>query len=211
MVEWWPLGSVSVVFGGVVAVMTRIDRQSCANPDAKGAPMTGLRQRFLGLCLPPILFCVLDFTLTLVYQPAEYWQGDPTRIIEGSPTFHQLLSIAPAAFIVGVLVWIALFVALLILLPDTPALVTSIAIVFGHTAGTAAWLRGRYPFDYQLLVSLFVLAAVAVGLGVRWGWQAAPRTPLHLGRLSGLWRWLLIAALGAVVVYLFLWPRTAGG
>jgi hypothetical protein len=173
--------------------------------------MTGLRQRFLGLCLPPILFCGLDFTLTLVFQPAEYWQGDRTRIIEGSPTFHYLLSIYPAAFVVGVLVWIAIFVALLLLLPDTPALIASIAIVFGHTAGTAAWLRGRFTFDYQLLVSLFALAAVSVGLGVRWGWQAAPREPLHLGRLSTLRRWTLIAALVTVVVYSFLWPRAAGG
>jgi hypothetical protein len=173
--------------------------------------MTGLRQRFLGLCLPPILFCVLDFTLTLVCQPAEYWQGDRTRMIEGSPTFHYLLSIDPAAFVVGVLVWIALFVALLLLLPDTPALITSIAIVFGHTAGTVAWLRGRYTFDYQLLVSLFVLAAVSVALGVRWGWQAAPSAPLDLGRFSGLRRWTLIVALVTVVVYLFLWPRTVSG
>jgi hypothetical protein len=173
--------------------------------------MTGLRQRFLGLCLPPILFCVLDFTLTLVFQPAEYWQGDRTRIIEGSPTFHYLLSIYPAAFAVGVLVWIAAFVALLLLLPDTPALITSIAIVFGHTAGTAAWLRGRFTFDYQLLISLFVLSAISIGLGVRWGWQAAPKEPLHLGRFPSRWRWTMIAALVAVVVYLFLWPRTVGG
>jgi hypothetical protein len=170
--------------------------------------MTGLRQRFLGLCLPPVLFCVLDFALTLVFQPAEYWQGDRTRIIEGSPTFRHLLSISPAAFAVGVLAWVALFVCLLLLLPDTPALVTSVAIVFGHTAGSAAWLRGRFPFDYQLLVSLFALAAASVGLGVRWGWQAAPREPLRLGRLAGPWRWLMIAALVGVMVYLFLWPRT---
>ena len=137
-------------------------------------------------------------------------QGDRTHIIEGSPTFRHLLSIGPAAFVAGVLAWIALFVCLLLLLPDTPALVTSIAIVFGHTAGSAAWLRGRFPFDYQLLVSLFALSAVAVGLGVRWGWQAAPREPLRLGRLPGLWRWIMIAALVAVVVYLFLWPRAVG-
>jgi hypothetical protein len=172
--------------------------------------MTGLRQRFLGLCVPPMLFCVVDFTLTLVFQPAAYWQGDRTSIIEGSPTFHYLLTVHPAAFVGGVLVWMALFVALLLLLPDTPALITSIAIVFGHTAGTAAWLKGRFTFDYQLLVSLFVLSAVSIGLGVRWGWQAAPREPLHPGRLSTLWRWTMITALVAVVVYLFLWPRTVG-
>jgi hypothetical protein len=32
-----------------------------------------------------------------------------------------------------------------------------------------------------------------------------------LGRLSSLWRWIMIAGLVAVVVYLFLWPRTVGG
>ena len=105
--------------------------------------MTGLRQRFLGLCLPPILFCMIDFTLTLDGQPAAYWEGNRSGIIEGSPTFHYLLTVNPAAFVVGVLVWIAIFVALLLLLPDTPALITSIAIVLGHTAGTAAWLRGK--------------------------------------------------------------------
>jgi hypothetical protein len=26
--------------------------------------MSGFRQRFLGLCLPPMIFCVLEFTLT---------------------------------------------------------------------------------------------------------------------------------------------------
>jgi hypothetical protein len=172
--------------------------------------MTGLRQRFLGLCLPPLFFCVLDFTLTLIGQPAAYWEGDRTSIIEGSPTFHYLLTVHPAAFVVGVLVWMAIFVALLLLLPDTLALIASIAIVLGHTAGTAAWLRGRFQFDYQILVGLFVLTAVALGLGVRWGWQAAPQVPLRLDRLPGFWRWTAIAALVAVVVYLFLWPRTVG-
>src|SRR5260370_4038497 len=142
--------------------------------------MSGLRHRFLGLCLPPIVFCVLDFTLTLIFQPADYWQGDRTRIIEGSPTFHYLLSIYPAAFVVGVLVWIGIFVGLLLLLPDTPALITSIAIVLGHTAVTAAWLPGRFPFDYPLLVSLFVLTAISIRFGGPWGLQAAPHATFRL-------------------------------
>jgi hypothetical protein len=173
--------------------------------------MTGLRQRFLGLCLPPILFCMIDFTLTLVGQPAAYWEGNRSGIIEGSPTFHYLLTVHPAAFVVGVFVWIAIFVALLLLLPDTPALITSIAIVLGHTAGTAAWLRGKFMFDYQIIVGLFLLTAVSIGLGIRWGWQAVPKEPLHFGRLQCPWRWAMIAALVAIAVYLFLWPRTVSG
>ena len=50
--------------------------------------MCGVRQRFLGLCLPALAFAVLDGTLTLAGQSAEYWGGAYARVNEASPTFH---------------------------------------------------------------------------------------------------------------------------
>jgi hypothetical protein len=58
--------------------------------------MSGFRQKFPGLCLPPILFCVLDFTLTLVFQPAEYWQGKGMRPIECACRSVQRQTACPA-------------------------------------------------------------------------------------------------------------------
>jgi hypothetical protein len=52
--------------------------------------MNGVRQRFLGHCLPPMAFCLLDCTLTLAGQSAAYWGGAYGQVNEASPTFNHL-------------------------------------------------------------------------------------------------------------------------
>lgn len=170
--------------------------------------MHGLHQRFVGLCLVPMAFCILDSTLTLLGQSSEYWSGNRLAVNEGSPTFHQLLSIHPAAFILGIAVWISIFVGIILLLPETPALILSIATVFGHTVGAATWILYGFQFGYQMCNGLFLLAALSLGLGIRFGWQAAPREPMRFDQFPAVWRWIVIAALFGTGVYLFLWPRT---
>ncbi len=169
--------------------------------------ISGLRQRFLGLCLPPLVFCALDTTLTLIGQSAEYWQGQRAYANEISPTWHHLLTAHPAAFAAGMAAWAAIFVMVLLLLPDTLALIVSVAVVLGHTAGAATWLY-NLKFGYQMCNGLVLLAAVALGIGVRWGWQASPGQPLRLDRMPQVWRWALILLLVGIGVYLFLWPRS---
>jgi hypothetical protein len=169
--------------------------------------MAGVRQRFLGLCVPPLAFSALDSTLTLAGQSAQYWGGAYGQVNEASPTFHQLLAIHPLAFVAGSLGWMAVFVGLILLLPDTLALIGSFVTTMGHTVGAATWVLWRYHYGYQACNGLFLLAAVALGLGIRWGWQAGPPQEYRLPLLSTAWRWLLSAALFAVGVYLFLWPR----
>ncbi len=97
---------------------------------------------------------------------------------------------------------------MLLLLPDTLALIVSIAIVVGHAAGAATWLCYNFKFGYQMCNGLFFLVAVAIGIGVRWGWQAGPDKPLRLDRVPQVWRWALILLLVSIGVYLFLWPRS---
>ncbi len=48
----------------------------------------------------------------------------------------------------------------------------------------------------------------AIGIGVRWGWQASPNEALRLDRIPQVWRWTLILVLIGIGVYLFLWPRS---
>ena len=170
--------------------------------------ISGLRQRFLGLCLPPLVFCASDATLTLIGQSAQYWQGQRTSVNELSPTFNYLLTVHPAAFAAGMAGWAAIFVIVLLLLPDTLALIVSVVIVLGHAAGTATWLCYHFKFGYQMCNGLFLLAAVAIGIGVRWGWQAGPNEAVRLDRIPQLLRWTVILLLVGIGVYLFLWPRS---
>jgi hypothetical protein len=122
--------------------------------------MNGLRLRFVGLCLPPILFSILDAFLTLMGQSANYWGGDYAQVNEVSPTFNHLLAIHPLAFMAGSAVWLGVVVGFLLLVPDTLALIVSIAVVFGHTVGASSWLLWRFQYGYQFCNGLFLLAAV---------------------------------------------------
>lgn len=170
--------------------------------------MNGLRLRFVGLCLPPILFSLLDAFLTLMGQSADYWAGNYAQVNEVSPTFNHLLAIHPLAFLAGSAVWLAVVVGFLLLVPDTLALIVSIAVVFGHTVGASSWLLWRFEYGYQFCNGLFLLAAIVLGLSIRYGWRAGPPHEYRIS-LPAPWRWLLAAALFGVGVYLFLWPRSA--
>lgn len=44
--------------------------------------METLKQRFLGLCVPPLLLCLLDVALTLAGQSSPYWAGDYANVNE---------------------------------------------------------------------------------------------------------------------------------
>lgn len=167
----------------------------------------GIRQRLLGLCLPPLLFCILDCTATLVGQPSNYWAGDYSQANEESPVFNHLLHYHPAAFAAGIMVWSAVFVAILLLLPDTLALIVSIAVTFGHTVGLSTWLLWHFRYGYQAVNGLFLTSAVILGLCIRWGWQVEPAHQYRLTNWPGGLRWVVIAGLFAIGVYLFLWPH----
>lgn len=171
--------------------------------------MTSVRSRLLGLCLTPLLCCGLDATLTLAGQASGYWAGDHTLVNEASPTFHDLLRLGPGYFLTGITVWATIFVGLILLVPDAAALVFSIAVTFGHTVGAATWLLYRFEFGYQLCNGLFLISAVALGLGIHYGWQARPAETYQPPIRQPVVRWLLIAALFATGIYLFVWPRSA--
>jgi hypothetical protein len=170
--------------------------------------MTGVRNRVLGLCLPPLVLCALDCGLTLVGQSADYWGGNYHRVNEASPTFNHLLQLHPAAFAAGNLVWVLLFVAVILLLPNVLALITSIVVTFGHTVGAATWLLYRFHYGYQMCLGLLLASSIILGSAVYWGWQAKPIQTNPLSNWSPVVRWTVIALLVGIAVYLFLWPRT---
>ena len=170
--------------------------------------MTGVRRRLLGLCLPPLVFCAFDAGITLYGQSAAYWEGFYSCVREGSPTPNHLLQIHPTAFVAGILAWMALFVIVILLLPDALALILSIAVTFGHTACAATWLWYLFPYGYQCSMWLFLISSTILGSGIYWGWQARPIQQGPLANSSPAMRWILIVLAFGVAIYLFLWPRT---
>lgn len=170
--------------------------------------MIGLRHRFLGLCLPPMAFCVLDAILTLAGQSSAYWAGNYNHVYEVSPTFNHLLATHPLAFVLGILAWMLVFSGIILLLPDTLSLIVSIAVTFGHMLGALTWQLWEFRYGYQAANGLVLLAAVVLGGCIRYGWQATPRQEYKLTFLPGWLKWVLVVILFGIGVYLFLWPRS---
>jgi hypothetical protein len=170
------------------------------------------RSRLIGLCLPLVLVAALDGALTLAGQSDLYWAGHYAHVNEGSPTFRHLLAYHPVAFVLGWFGYVLVLAALILLLPQTLALTTSIAATVAYAWGASTWLwvSRRFVYGYQLCNALFLFVGVALAVGIRWGWRAEPRHDGPLGeRLPGALRWAVIGVLFAVVVYMVFWPRKA--
>jgi hypothetical protein len=144
----------------------------------------------------------------LAGQSPAYWSGDYAQENESSPTFNHLLQVHPAGFAAGILAWATVFVGIIVLLPETAALMMSIAVTLGHTAGAATWLLWRFQYGYQACNALFLASAVVLALGIRYGWRASPEHNYQFRGWSLGLRWLAATGLFCVCVYLFLWPRT---
>lgn len=86
---------------------------------------------------------------------------------EGNPLFNWLLQQHPLAFEAGIAVWILFFCSLIFALPRRAAMTVSIAIVLGHTWGTASWLCWRVPHGYWITLGLFLASAMLIV----WTWE----------------------------------------
>jgi hypothetical protein len=162
-------------------------------------------RRLIGLCLVPTLLAGLDGSVTLIGQSAEYWAGDHSRVLEGTPGFRMLLTYGPAAYIAGLTVWVLAFVGMILLLPSTPALAVCLMFTLGHAIGAFSWLN-RFPDGRHLPVFINAISAAGLALGIRW-WAHSPRvdTPLGTGLPRAI-RWALVATLCAIPI-LYTWPR----
>ena len=164
-------------------------------------------RRLIGLCLVPVLLAVLDGSVTLIGQPAAYWAGDHSRVLEGTPGFRILLTYGPAAYIAGLAVWVLAFVGMILLVPSTLALAVCLMFTLGHTIGAFSWIN-RFHSQHGRVLPFVINAISAVGLalGIRW-WACSPRVDTPLGAsLPNAMRWAIVAMLWAVPIF-YAWPR----
>jgi hypothetical protein len=135
-----------------------------------------LRRR-LWLCLPPVLCCCLDATLTLTGQSAAYWAGDFAAAQEANPVCLVLLRLHPLALGVGMLLWAAAFTVAVLRLTRGAAAVLACGLAFSHAFGAATWLfRWGLP-GWLLAGATFAVASGLVSLSWRSVGFPGPTTP----------------------------------
>jgi hypothetical protein len=172
--------------------------------------MSNWKRRLLGMGLPCFLAFALDTTVTLCGQPEEYWAGDYSQMNESSPFNRMLFALHPAAFIAWAGAWVGILIGLILLLPESLAVVLSIVVVFGHTAGAYTWLGGGFTAGwFQTAGGLIPAAAAVLGVGLYWS-LSGPLQPDAMGAnrpWNPLVRWGLIAALFGTACYTAFFPH----
>jgi len=99
--------------------------------------------RRLWLCVPPTIFTLGDYVMTMWWQPAGYWAGDYDAACEGNPVVLWCMTVHPTAFHGLTFLWIAAFSFFILKTPRTLALMASLSISFSHAFCTGTWLYAQ--------------------------------------------------------------------
>lgn len=164
--------------------------------------------RSLWLIVPPALMALLDAGITLYGQSSAYWSGNYAAVSEASPSFAGYLAIHPLCFLTVIFVWIVIFSLIVLLLPETPGLCVSVAVLLGHMFGTSTWLLYNIR-SYQLTMALILLTAVILVFAFKRG-QSNDGSAAFDWNKTGLpsWsRWAVIVALIIAPIWWFFIPH----
>src|SRR5262249_47315663 len=138
------------------------------------------------------------------------WAGDHSQANEGSPFFLKLFKKHPLAAAAGEMLWAAIILTWVLLLPEVLAVILTIAVVFGHTAG--GYTRAGIMLPGRLVSTLhgvLIVSAIVLGGGVHWALRGPPPKygAAKMTRLHPVVRWGLLAFATATACYMFLIPQ----
>lgn len=92
------------------------------------------------LLAAPFLLSLVDLAVTLNYQPAAYWEGDRSVVVEGNPIARLAFFIHPLMIIPGFLGWYAIVIPLILKSPARIGLRIHVFLILGHLIMISGWL-----------------------------------------------------------------------
>jgi hypothetical protein len=114
----------------------------------------------LWLCLPIIVAELLDSSVTMLGQPAEYWKGSYQLVNEFNPFARWFMVIHPLGAIFYILLDIAAICLMVFILPLTLSKVLAAFWTIGSAKAVYNWLAG--PLDMGWWISNIVLLVPAI-------------------------------------------------
>ncbi len=133
------------------------------------------------LLAAPAVLSLLDAAVTLAYQPAAYWNGDRSQLIEANPLVWVALRIHPLMLIPGFLGWYALFGCLIFRTPSWIGLRCHVLLAVGHLVAVSGWLIRLHPRGMVWTVLLWGIAvplAAALFRPFRSQWNGTARVAM---------------------------------
>lgn len=141
----------------------------------------GVRLRLaIRLLILPIILSVIDFSMTLLFQPTEYWEGDRTVLIEGNPIARLVLMLHPFLIVPAIAAWYVLMFPLIFQTPARIGLRVIAIHVLGHMIAISGWLiRMRDDWVWFLTPLLVVVTILVIGLLMPFRRQWNASKPVH--------------------------------
>ncbi|MDA7865638.1 hypothetical protein N9C66_05605 [Akkermansiaceae bacterium] len=110
------------------------------------------------LLAAPFVLSLVDLTVTLLFQPAEYWQGDRSAVIEGNPIARWAFSIHPLMIMPGLTGWYVIVIPLILKSPAWLGLRVHVFLVLGHLVMISGWLIRNHETGTLFAVIVWLCA-----------------------------------------------------
>ena len=116
--------------------------------------LPALKNRLI-ILIPAYWACLFDEAITIVHQPAAYWNGDLSMANEANPIGAILMKNHVSGIFLISILWLILIGIIGYFLPIRLLKTFALFVLISHTWGGASWISQLYGFWY---VIIFVLA-----------------------------------------------------
>ena len=165
-----------------------------------------MRWHHLILAIAPAFACVIDASLTLHGQSADYWAGDTTVVNEMSPEPRKLLMISPWLFMLVVAGWIGANGFFVVCTRRLPATVFACTVTIAHISGAATWILWSFQYGYQICMLLKIATGTIFALSINHVYRREDKVSPYLVFPASVYNATLCVLLLAIA-YMFLVPH----
>lgn len=116
------------------------------------------RELLLRLLAVPFVLSLIDLTVTLVFQPEAYWQGDRSVVVEANPIARWAFLIHPFMIIPGLIGWYAIVIPVIFKSPAWLGLRVHVFLVLGHLITISGWLTRNSESGTLLTTMVWLIA-----------------------------------------------------
>ncbi|WP_226895515.1 hypothetical protein [Luteolibacter marinus] len=133
------------------------------------------------LLVLPVMLSVIDFSVTLSFQPPEYWDGDRAALVEANPIARWVLMAHPLLIVPAMLAWYALVFPLVFQTPARIGLRVIAAHLLAYPISISGWLV-RMCKDGWGWVALLVISVAILTIGILWPFRRQWNSPVRIHR-----------------------------
>lgn len=106
------------------------------------------------LLVPAFWAALFDMTITTLYQPKEYWNGNLNIVNEANPIGAFAMKYHISGFFIICFLWLLLIWIIGLRLDNKKLLIFTLFVLMCHTWGGSSWILNQFGFVFVILYIL---------------------------------------------------------